>query len=129
MAPENKARESSKFKKAMNGLSKDKSEKTDSGKDKTAVALSYKPKDQNSAPVVLASGKGSVAERILGEALENDIPIHKDPDLVEVLAATELGEEIPIEAFIAVSEILRYVYKANGTKPPLAPKAVEELRK
>ncbi len=95
----------------------------------TAVALSYKPKDANSAPVILASGKGKVAERILNEALAHDIPVYKDPDLVEILAATELGEEIPVEAFIAVSEILRYVYKANGTKPPIAPMAAAELRK
>ena len=96
-----------------------------------AVALAYKPADEDGAPVVLASGKGNIAERILTEALSNDIPIHKDPDLVEILSATELGEEIPIEAFIVVSEILRYIYKENGTKPPIAPalKPAPELRK
>ncbi len=96
-----------------------------------AVALSYKPTDEDGAPVVLASGKGNIAERILTEALSNDIPIHKDPDLVEILSATELGEEIPIEAFVVVSEILRYIYKANGAKPPIAAtsKSPPELRK
>ena len=37
------------------------------------------------------------------------------------LAAVDLDEEIPVEAFIAVAEILRYVYAANGTQPPEAP--------
>jgi len=119
---------STKFKKNMKTLQKSKADHTLPEDDTTAVALSYQPKDKNSAPSVLATGTGNVAGRILEEALKHDIPIHKDPDLVELLAATELGEEIPIEAFIAVSEILRYVYKANGTKPPLAPKTAQDLR-
>ena len=45
----------------------------------------------------------------------------KPEDLAEVLAAVDLDEEIPVEAFIAVAEILRYVYAANGTQPPEAP--------
>ena len=84
--------------------------------DSVAVALSYDPDDKESAPTVVASGKGSLAERILEKAAEHSVPVHKDPDLVSILAATEVGEEIPVEAFIAVAEILRFVYAANGRK-------------
>lgn len=83
-----------------------------------AVALTYKPDNADQAPVVSASGRGYLAERIIEMAEELDIPVRSDSDLVEILAATEVGEEIPVEAFIAVAEILRYVYALNGRSPP-----------
>lgn len=86
--------------------------------DRKAVALTYAPETADSAPVVSASGRGHLAERILEAAREAGVPIQEDPDLVELLAATEVGEEIPVEAFIAVAEILRYVYQANGRTAP-----------
>jgi flagellar biosynthesis protein len=84
-----------------------------------AVALTYKPDNADAAPVVSASGRGHLAERIVELAEELDIPVRADADLVEILAATEVGEEIPVEAFIAVAEILRYVYELNGRTPPV----------
>jgi len=86
--------------------------------EKVAVALSYQPTDEDQAPVVSASGRGYLAERIIEMAEESGVPVQSDSDLVELLAATEVGEEIPVEAFIAVAEILRYVYELNGKKPP-----------
>lgn len=86
--------------------------------DSVAVALTYKPDNADQAPVVSASGRGYLAERIIEIAQELDIPVRSDSDLVEILAATDVGEEIPVEAFIAVAEILRYVYALNGRSPP-----------
>ena len=83
-----------------------------------AVALTYKPDSKDQAPVVAASGRGYLAERIIEMADDLDIPIRKDADLVEILAATEVGQEIPVEAFVAVAEILRYVYALNGQSVP-----------
>lgn len=83
-----------------------------------AVALTYKPDNADQAPVVSASGRGYLAERIIEMATDLDIPVRSDSDLVEILAATDVGEEIPVEAFIAVAEILRYVYALNGRSPP-----------
>lgn len=94
---------------------------TKSTGDPVAVALNYAPEDTESAPVVTASGRGYLAERIIEIAREQDIPIRQDADLVEILAATEVGDEIPVEAFIAVAEILRYVYALNGSAPPTPP--------
>jgi len=85
---------------------------------RTAVALHYQPHDDDSAPKVVASGRGWVAEKILEVAFANGVKVREDADLAEILAAVDLDEEIPVEAFIAVAEILRYVYAANGTQPP-----------
>ncbi len=86
--------------------------------EKQAVALTYKPDNPDAAPVVAASGKGFVADRILELAEAEGVPVRRDADLVELLSATDIGDEIPIEAFIAVAEVLRYVYNQNGGGPP-----------
>ena len=90
----------------------------DKAPETVAVALTYKPDSKDQAPVVAASGRGYLAERIKEMAEELDIPIRQDADLVEILAATEVGQEIPVEAFVAVAEILRYVYALNGQNVP-----------
>lgn len=86
--------------------------------ERTAVAIRYQPVDSSSAPKVVASGRGWVAERILEAAFAHGVRVREDADLAEILAAVDLDEEIPVEAFVAVAEILRYVYAANGTQPP-----------
>ncbi len=90
-------------------------------KDSVAVALEYKPENAYSAPRVVASGRGWIAEKILEIAFAEGVRVREDPDLAEMLAAVDLESEIPVEAFIAVAEILRYVYAANGTAPPEVP--------
>ena len=85
---------------------------------RTAVAIRYEPVDEHSAPKVIATGRGWIAEKILEVAFAHGVKVREDPDLAEILAAVDLDEEIPVEAFIAVAEILRYVYAANGTQPP-----------
>ena len=86
--------------------------------DKIAVALSYDPVDSYTAPEIVASGRGLIAKQILKLAFEHGVKVREDADLAEILSALEIGEEIPVEAFIAVAEILRYVYASDGTKPP-----------
>ncbi|MBX9634156.1 MAG: EscU/YscU/HrcU family type III secretion system export apparatus switch protein [Magnetospirillum sp.] len=68
--------------------------------------------------VITASGRGYVAEQILAIAFANGVKVRSDADLVQVLSAVDVDSEIPTEAFAAVSEILAYVYKANGSAPP-----------
>ena len=87
-------------------------------KNTVAVALSYVSDGDNGAPKVVASGRGWFAEKILEIAFANDVKVREDPDLAEMLAAVDLDSEIPVEAFIAVAEILRYVYAANGNTSP-----------
>ena len=81
------------------------------------MALHYDP-DQPSLPKVVASGRGSVAEQILELAFSHGVKVRTDADLAEVLAAVEVDTVIPVEAFVAVAEILAYVYRANGRAAP-----------
>jgi flagellar biosynthesis protein len=79
----------------------------------------------------VASGRGAVAEQILGIAFERGVRVRADADLAEILAAVEVDSEIPLQALAAVAEILSYVYRANsqgsaresptGTASALAP--------
>lgn len=78
-----------------------------------AVALSYDP-DEAGAPMVVASGKGAMAEQILELAFAHGVKVRSDPDLAQVLSAVEVDTVIPLEAFVAVAEILAYVYRANN---------------
>jgi len=82
------------------------------GKAQKAVALEYKV-DVDPAPRVVATGEGFIAEQIVALAEENGIPIKKDSDLVEILSALELDSFIPLDAYVAVAEILSYIYKQN----------------
>ncbi len=82
-----------------------------------AVALRYEP-PRHDAPRIVAKGRGEVAEQILEIARANGIAIREDADLVALLDAVDVDMEIPLEAFIAVAEILAYVYRVNGRQPP-----------
>ena len=76
---------------------------------KRAVALQYGADD--SAPVVVASGMGYLAERIVDVAQENGVPVYEDDSLATVLTQLNLGQEIPPELYQAIVEI--YVYFLN----------------
>ena len=84
-----------------------------------AVALAYEPESEF-APKVVAGGRGSIAEKILEIAFAHDIKVREDADLAQLLSAIGIDDEIPLEAFAAVSEILAYIYRAGAAMPPLA---------
>lgn len=79
---------------------------------KKAVALKYAP-DRNKAPVVVAKGRGEVAESILKRAKESGVPVQEDASLVEVLSKLDLDQEIPPELYQLVAEILSFVYRSD----------------
>jgi flagellar biosynthesis protein len=83
------------------------------GKIRKAVALSYDPQ-QAGAPQVIAGGRGEVAARIVELAREAGVEVVEDRDLVEILAQVPIGEEIPEDLYVAVAEILAFVYRMNG---------------
>ena len=74
-----------------------------------AAALRYQ-EVTDPAPVVVASGKGVLADRIVEIAREAQIPVVEDAALVSALLALELGEEIPPELYQAVARVLVFVY-------------------
>ena len=74
-----------------------------------AVALQYGAGD--AAPVVVASGMGYMAEKIVETAADAGVPIYEDNSLTTALAQLKLGQEIPEELYKAIVEI--YVYFLN----------------
>lgn len=84
----------------------------DVDKGKKAVAIKY-DKDQGDAPLVVASGKGQIAEQIIKAAREAGLEITQDADLTELLAKVPVGSEIPVELYQAVAEVLAFVYRVN----------------
>jgi len=81
-------------------------------KQKKAVALKYN-KGKDSAPKVVAKGKGYIAEKIIEAARENNVPLYEDKNLSQVLEALDLDTEIPPELYRAVAEVLAFIYKLN----------------
>ena len=76
-----------------------------------AVALKYDP---GSAPRVVASGRGHMAEKIIDVAREHDVPLETNPVLAEALSTLELEEEIPEQLYRAVAQILGFILRASG---------------
>lgn len=74
---------------------------------KKAVALSY-DENKNGAPIIVASGMGYVAEKMVEIARESGVPVYEDNSLATMLTQLELGAEIPTELYQAIIDI--YVY-------------------
>ncbi|MDD3021018.1 MAG: EscU/YscU/HrcU family type III secretion system export apparatus switch protein [Alphaproteobacteria bacterium] len=83
----------------------------------TAVALTIGNGD-DLTPRIAAAGRGKIAEQILQLAFANGVKVREDSALAEMLAKIELESPIPSEAFLAVAEVMSYVYKANNQPNP-----------
>ncbi|WP_113674781.1 EscU/YscU/HrcU family type III secretion system export apparatus switch protein [Vallitalea guaymasensis] len=79
----------------------------DRRKIKKVAALKYDINE--TAPTVIAKGKGIVADKILEKADEKELPIYKDEKLVESLTKLDIGDMIPPELYQIVAEILVFV--------------------
>ena len=78
-----------------------------------AVALEYKP-DLMGAPRVIAKGQDYLAERIKEAGREYDIPQVENVPLARSLYwSVEVGQEIPLNLYKAVAEVLAYVFKVR----------------
>ncbi|MEY3121327.1 MAG: hypothetical protein RI993_152 [Pseudomonadota bacterium] len=77
-----------------------------------AVALSYH--SGMTAPKVVAKGKGLVAEEIIRRAQEHGIYVHESPELVTMLMQVDLDDRIPPELYIAVAELLAWLYRLEN---------------
>ncbi|MFA5657800.1 MAG: EscU/YscU/HrcU family type III secretion system export apparatus switch protein [Oscillospiraceae bacterium] len=77
-----------------------------------AAALKYNP-EQDYAPVVVASGHGEVAERIIQVADQNGIPVFRDDSTAAVLTMLSIGQSIPEAMFEVVAGIYVEILKAS----------------
>lgn len=82
------------------------------GKTKKVTALRY-DQEKDSAPKVVAKGRGIIAEKILEKAKEHNVLIKEDPDLLEALYRLDIYQEIPENLYRVVAEILSEVYRIN----------------
>ncbi|MCU1722882.1 MULTISPECIES: flagellar biosynthesis protein FlhB [unclassified Pseudomonas] len=88
-----------------------------------AVALKYDP-DKGSAPLLLAKGTDFIALKIREIAVQHNIQLLESPALARsIYYSTELEEEIPAGLYLAVAQVLAYVYQirqhqAGKGKPP-----------
>jgi flagellar biosynthesis protein len=92
------------------------------GERNEAVALRYER--GSAAPRVVAKGAGRLAESIVALAAEHGVPIREDRDLVALLSAVELGDEIPPEMYAVVAELLAWLHRCNGELAPRLPRGI-----
>jgi flagellar biosynthesis protein len=81
-----------------------------------AVALRYEPK-RDRAPKVVAKGRSYLADKILELARQHNIPIRQDKNLLQILSRLDLNDEIPLEVYKAVAEILAFIYRLSNRQP------------
>lgn len=82
---------------------------------KSAVALTYTETD--AAPRVVAKGRGAIAEQIILRAREHGVYVHESPELVSLLMQIDLDQRIPPQLYIAVSELLAWIYRLESGQP------------
>ena len=90
-----------------------------------AVALSYNESD--GAPRVVAKGYGQMADMIERTARENGLYVHESRELVGLLMQVDLDNHIPPQLYLAVAELLAWLYRLESredTPPPGFPKEI-----
>ena len=87
----------------------------DSKPRQVAVALAYQA--GSSAPRVTAKGRGLVAEAIIQKAREAGVYVHESPELVSLLMQIDLDQRIPPELYLAVAELLAWLYRLEHGQP------------
>jgi len=83
-------------------------------KRKQAIAIQYNPDEV--APIILASGTGSIADKIIEKAKSSDVPLYEDNKLANTLSKLDIGEYIPPELYSIVAEILVFVDNLDKIK-------------
>jgi flagellar biosynthesis protein len=76
-----------------------------------AVALAYSPGD--SAPRVVAKGRGLIAETIIARAHDHEIYVHESPEMVALLMQVDMDDHIPPQLYLAVAELLAWLYRVE----------------
>lgn len=86
-----------------------------------AVALTYTTGD--AAPRVVAKGRGLIALEIMERAREAGVYVHESPELVALLMQVDLDDRIPPELFVAVAELLAWLYsmEQDASRPVQSP--------
>ncbi|MES1983088.1 MAG: EscU/YscU/HrcU family type III secretion system export apparatus switch protein [Pseudomonadota bacterium] len=81
-----------------------------------AVALAYRSHD--AAPTVVAQGRGLVAQAIIERARKHGVFVHESEELVGLLMQVELDQQIPPQLYLAVAELLAWLYRLEHGETP-----------
>ncbi len=79
---------------------------------RTAIALRY-DLEKDKAPLIIASGRGAIADEILRIADDNRVPLYEDPELAKLLSKLQIDTEIPADLYVLVAEVLFFVYQLD----------------
>ncbi len=85
-----------------------------------AVALAYR--DGDAAPKVVASGRGLIAQAIIERAKEHGVYVHESEELVSMLMQVELDQHIPPQLYLAVAELLAWLYRMERGETAAIPR-------
>jgi flagellar biosynthesis protein len=89
-----------------------------------AVALAYHGQDP--APRVVAQGRGLIAQAIIERAKQHGIYVHESEELVGLLMQVELDQHIPPQLYLAVAELLAWLYRLEHGEALASPDAAKE---
>jgi flagellar biosynthesis protein len=84
-----------------------------------AVALAYN--DSDAAPRVVAKGRGLIAQAIIERAQQAGVYVHESPELVALLMQVDLDQRIPPQLYVAVAELLAWLYRIEAGEHLPAP--------
>ena len=77
----------------------------------SAVALRYP--EWAEAPYISAKAKGSIAQRLVEIAEENDVPVVENAEMANVLSLQSVGSFIPESTYSAIATIFAFVIKLD----------------
>ena len=81
----------------------------------SAIALAYG--GANDAPRVVAKGRGLIAQAIIERAHQHGVYVHESKELVALLMQVDLDQRIPPALYMAVAELLAWVYRLEKNGP------------
>jgi flagellar biosynthesis protein len=87
---------------------------------RAAAALAYR--DGDSAPRVVAKGRGILADTIIEKARASGVYVHESRELLALLMQIDLDSHIPPQLYIAVAELLAWLYQLEQLDQPNRPK-------
>jgi flagellar biosynthesis protein len=87
-----------------------------------AVAMAYDAGD--AAPRVIAKGRGLVADEIIRRAREAGVFVHESREMVALLMGLDLDQRIPPELYVAVAELLAWIYRVEKGLNPAPPVSI-----
>ncbi|CAM4256493.1 Flagellar related protein [Kerstersia similis] len=88
-----------------------------------ATVLRYDQRDN--APRVVAKGYGAMADTLIRTAREHGVPVHESPELVELLMRVDMDAEIPPALYLAVAELLAWLYQLDANAALAEPQGTE----